>query len=343
MNRIDAPAADWRHAYEEFLAQRTALPLLGWQTLVVRGSDARQVLHNLCTNQVRSLAPGEGCEAFFTDVKGRTRAHGFLLVRADDVLALVEPGSAADLVSHLMRYVIREDAAAEEATPSSTWFVAAGLAAVRQAFAAEVDLASAARWQHLPLGDDQAAGVVVRSDLPFSGCCFAGLPSESPAALSAARRWEKAAAERALDAVRLEGRWPWWGVDYGPGNLPQEVGRDAEAISFRKGCYLGQETVARLDALGHVNRRLALLRMEAQAAPPSAGSPVTLQESPPSGPDGPGAGARAVGEITSAAWSPRENAPLGWAMLQAAVVASGAKLRCGGAVAVVLPADAAAR
>src|SRR5262249_52381639 len=79
-------------------------------------------------------------------------------------------------------------------------------------------------------------------------------------------------------------------------NLPQEVGRDAQAISFTKGCYLGQETVARIDALGHVNQLLVGLRCDSSNLP-SCGSALSV--------DG-----KSVGHVTSAVWSPTLHAAL---------------------------------
>ena len=65
----------------------------------------------------------------------------------------------------------------------------------------------------------------------------------------------------AFETLRIEAGTPLFGVDFNDNNLPQEVGRDDRAISFTKGCYLGQETVARIDALGHVNQQLAGVRV----------------------------------------------------------------------------------
>jgi folate-binding protein YgfZ len=79
--------------------------------------------------------------------------------------------------------------------------------------------------------------------------------------------------ETTAEALRIEAGTPAFGRDVRPENLPQEIGRDARAISFVKGCYLGQETVARIDALGHVNKLLKGLRIEGDGIPP-AGTPV---------------------------------------------------------------------
>jgi folate-binding protein YgfZ len=94
----------------------------------------------------------------------------------------------------------------------------------------------------------------------------------------------------AVQAARIESGIPLYGVDITEDNLPQEIDRNAHAISFTKGCYLGQETVARIDALGHVNRTLVGLRFTGNAIPEPG---CELK-----------AGETIVGRVTSAAWSP---------------------------------------
>jgi folate-binding protein YgfZ len=91
--------------------------------------------------------------------------------------------------------------------------------------------------------------------------------------------------------LRIEAGTPVFGRDVTADNLPQEVGRDNRAISFVKGCYLGQETVARIDALGHVNKLMKGLRLRGPAPHPIVGA--TLEH------DG-----KKVGTVTSAAFSP---------------------------------------
>ena len=80
--------------------------------------------------------------------------------------------------------------------------------------------------------------------------------------------------ESAFEAARIEWGFPLYGRDITEANLPQEVARDALAISFTKGCYLGQETVARIDALGHVNKTLVGLRFVSPTVP-ADGSELT--------------------------------------------------------------------
>ena len=100
--------------------------------------------------------------------------------------------------------------------------------------------------------------------------------------------------QRALELLRIEAGWPRYGRDLSEDNLPQEVGRDRLAISFTKGCYLGQETVARIDSRGHVNRLLTGLVFASPEVPKSG---MELR-----------AGSAVVGEVTSAAFSPTRNA-----------------------------------
>src|SRR5262249_26957999 len=101
----------------------------------------------------------------------------------------------------------------------------------------------------------------------------------------------------AFESLRIAAGTPVFGKDVGPDNLPQEVGRDARAISFVKGCYLGQETVARIDALGHVNKILTSLRFESDRVPPSG----TAME----------AEGKVIGSVTSSAPSPADGKPIG--------------------------------
>jgi folate-binding protein YgfZ len=109
--------------------------------------------------------------------------------------------------------------------------------------------------------------------------------------------------EQAMDAARIEAGIPLPGRDIGDKNLPQEIGRDQQTISFVKGCYLGQETVARIDALGHVNKTLAGVRFQGEQVPPPG---LALSSA-----DG-----QTVGEVTSAAWSHRLQSPLALAYLR---------------------------
>ena len=139
-----------------------------------------------------------------------------------------------------------------------------------------------------------------------------------------------AADSAAFEAARLEAGTPLFDRDISDKNLPQEVDRDAQAISFTKGCYLGQETVARIDALGHVNRVLLGVRFDTTGVP-SAGTEIFAA-------DGANQGA-AIGAVTSAAYSPRLQAALALAYLRRGHTHAGTKLQSdfGSAEVIALP------
>ena len=115
-----------------------------------------------------------------------------------------------------------------------------------------------------------------------------------------------------FDAARIAAGMPCYGLDITDKTLPQEVARDARAISFTKGCYIGQETVARLDALGHVNKTLTRVRFTGRDVPP-AGSELTLDGKP-------------VGTITSAAYWPPFDTAIALAYLRRGANTPGTKL-----------------
>jgi folate-binding protein YgfZ len=123
----------------------------------------------------------------------------------------------------------------------------------------------------------------------------------------------------------VEAGFPLFGHDIGEDNLPQEVGRDAQAISFKKGCYLGQETVARIDALGHVNRLLCGVKFTADTVP--AGGTTLV------------AAGKEVGHVTSAVWSPRLKSALALAFVRRLHATAGTRLEseAGAAEVVTLP------
>jgi tRNA-modifying protein YgfZ len=120
-----------------------------------------------------------------------------------------------------------------------------------------------------------------------------------------------------FEALRIEAGTPVFGKDVTDKNLPQEFVRDDRAISFVKGCYLGQETVARIDALGHVNQVLKGLGFEPGSACPAPGSALE-------------AGGKRVGTITSAADSPRRGHPVALGMIRTSHAAPGTTLQVAG-------------
>jgi folate-binding protein YgfZ len=305
--------------------------LEGWTTVRVAGKDRATFLHNMCTNDIRALAAGGGCEAFFTDVKGKIIAHAFVLASTDEVLLVAVPGVAERLNPHLERYVIREEVQLVDQTAKLAWTLIAGkgsTAAVGRLAGSE-NLTCHAAWSH---SQTEIAGTptrLVRCDLPWSGGFLVACPNtlceqfrDNLAAAGA-----PPCADADWQALRVESGWPLEGVDFDGSNFPQEVGRDAQAISFRKGCYLGQETIARIDALGHVNKRLATIRIDSETASLPVGAELRADGQP-------------VGHVTSSAWSPTLNATIGLAMVKRGFNDAGQQLTAAAAPAEIIPTPA---
>ncbi len=308
--------AELQRDYDAAIAGAGLVRLRDWSTVRVAGADRASFLHNMCTNDVKRLAAGEGCEAFFTDVKGKTLAHGFLLAENDAIEIVMVPGTAAGLIAQLDRYVIRENVALSDKSPEVGWMLLFGKHAedvlAQVVGSGTLDLAVA--WAHREVEIDGMPVEVVRCELPWTGGFLIGCMGDESAAIE-----ERIVAAGALlggeelwQTMRVESNWPLWGVDFDATNLPQEISRDAEAISFRKGCYLGQETVARIDALGHVNKQLVQVLFASDAVPP-ASSELFQGEQP-------------VGRVTSSCWSPRFGKPAAIAMVKRGANGAGTAL-----------------
>lgn len=286
--------------------------------LEIGGADRAKFLHNLCTNDVKSLAPGAGCEAFFTNVQGKILAHVFLFADDDFIFLDTVPGQAASLLAHLDRYLIREDVRLIDRSSElgQTWLIGPRW---RQAIAALTEASELDAVNERPLSHGRVtlAGAPTVLTVAGFGPGGAWLRYSRQHAGAIQQLLRNSAIPQcsgeSLEALRIEARFPAYGRDISDRNLPQEVDRDRQAISFRKGCYLGQETVARIDALGHVNRLLRRIQFIGESVP-SAGAALMDGE-------------KTVGEVTSAVWSPGLRSPLALAYVRREASQPGQKLQ----------------
>lgn len=265
--------------------------------LEATGDDRRSFMHKLTTNDVNGLTDGSGCEAFFLDARGHVLGHAFLISTGQSIVVETVSGQNEVLLKHLDRYLIREKVELYDRTRDWAELLVAG---ARSAEVLNRLASSELPGASLSSVEMEVAGqpaLVVRVQMTESGGYLVFLRD-------GARRQEVIEAvckqgavlcgEEAFTAARIEAGFPFYGLDITDKNLPQEVARDECAISFRKGCYLGQETVARIDALGHVNKTLVRLTFEGNEVPP-AGTDLI-------------AGEVDVGQVTSAAFSPGKKA-----------------------------------
>jgi folate-binding protein YgfZ len=258
----------------------------------VTGKDRASFLHGLVSNDVKGLTPGQGNESALLDVHGKVTALLAVHCLADRLVLETDGQLAGPLLGGIDRYLFSERAELEDATAASGILTVAGPSArkcVEQALGVSVpDLAPR---HHVVLPWEGTELRIVRTE--ETGEEGYDVWTE-PAGL--ARLWDRlreAGAEpvgrEAWDVLRLEAGDVRYGVDVDGSTLLLEAPLD-RAYSLNKGCYLGQEVVARVTYRGHVNRKMVGFRF-ADARVPPPGAPVVV-------------GGRVMGRITSAAVSP---------------------------------------
>lgn len=279
----------------------------------IRGNDRAKVLHGLCTNDIKRLQAGDGCEAFLTDVQGKTIAYVYVFCLEDSLVLETVEDTADHIIQSIDRYIIREDVELIDRT--SDW------GEVLLSGARSATLLSELIDFELPSGtlgtrQGRLGSIEIEArNVPFSApqCYFLRCAAPDVAALGDALQSAGAIAcnREVIEVGRVEMGTPLFGQDITDDNLPQEVNRDSQAISFSKGCYLGQETVARIDALGHVNRKLVGLAFAGEQVPP----PGTFIER-----DG-----KRLATITSSCHSPRRGQPIALAYVKRGLEGRGTK------------------
>lgn len=238
--------------------------------LSLTGADRHRLLNGQVTNNVKELKPGAGCYAAMLTAKGRVQCDLNVYARPDDLLLDLEPGLAESVAQRLDKFIIADDVQVTDLAPVF------GLLSVQGPAAAKVmeRLGCADLLPTTPLHfarvEDAEVGEFYVANHPRTGS--AGFDCFVPAAtleIAAERILAAAATEggrtcgwEALETARIEAGIPRYGADMDESNLPPEAGIEERAVSYTKGCYIGQEVVARLRTYGHVNKSLCGLRFE---------------------------------------------------------------------------------
>jgi folate-binding protein YgfZ len=270
-------------------AARTAAGLLDLSTrarLVVTGPDRQTWLQGMITNDVAKLGPGQGTAALALSNKGKIIADLRVFVRPHEIWIDAEAGRGPALLEHLSRFIIMEDCTLAAGAPLASCALVGARAweIGRQAMPKLATLGPYAQTEPLP--------VVIAAgwpDLGLPGIRFWMPPSRKDALYAAfviAGASELGA--EAAEVLRIEAGRPRDGVELDADVIPLEAGLDQE-ISDSKGCYLGQEVIARISHRGHVNRKLAGFVLSGE--PPALPAPLIR-------------GDATVGELRSAARSP---------------------------------------
>jgi tRNA-modifying protein YgfZ len=251
--------------------------------LALTGADGKRFLQGQVSNDIEALRPGHGCYATFLTPKGKMLGDLRVLDTGDELWLDTERVALQELFNMIRRFSVGYDVELHKRTVQRGLLSLLGPTADRVAGAHRL---STAEHSHTPA---EVAGVsvrVVRTDLGLDLFCDADETD------SLAQALERAGAEPVLEAVadcvRIESGRPRYGVDLDDTVIPQEADLNSRAVSFTKGCYVGQETVARLYYRGKPNRQLRGLRL---AAPAWTGAEIAF-------------GGRAVGRLGSIAQSP---------------------------------------
>ena len=294
------------------------IPNVPRSVLEVQGQDAAQHLQRFCTADLSDLECGEGREAMFLNTKGKL--VGFVEVyRLNERWLLVgSPGQSATLQTHLDRYVVREDVQFKDLSESTSVLVLVGSNLTEL-----LKPLNATPPETMPGSMEGTSNPLVLSsrELGEHGLWLMAGTDELQETLVG--RGETLLSPETLEQIRQRNQYPRFGLDLSENNLPQELQRDSIAISFTKGCYLGQETVARIDALGHVNRLLCSLQGQGPC-------PTELPRDVTS-PD------QVVGKITSAASIVGNSTWQGTATLQRGAVKDENRLSVDGQSVSILP------
>jgi len=282
-------------------------------TIALTGADRASFLHSLLTNDILQLAKGRGVYAAYLTPQGRMISDMRVIETGEQLLLAVERDTAAPVAERLDKLVFSEDVQAKDVSAGVILLGVHGPSAARVIQAATgtsvIDLAG----QY----DNTTSGslTIVRDD----GLALPGYDLYVPAADGdglRARLLEAgatSASDETAETLRIEAARPRFGIDMNTDTIPLEAGLESRAISFTKGCYVGQEVIIRVMHRGHGRVAKRLVSILVPDGPvPVRGSAIH-------------AGDRIVGEVTSAAASPKHGAPfaLGYVARDYAVPGTG--------------------
>jgi folate-binding protein YgfZ len=262
--------------------------------LALTGSEAKAFLHGQLTNDIEGLTPGTGAYAAFLTHKGKMQGDLRVLDVGDELLLDTERATLQELFNMIRRFKLAMDVELHKRTLEMGLLSLVGPRARAVAGAQDLPAREHANAR-AQLGGHPV--VLAVTDSGIDVFCAAEHTGDVRAALEAAGA--VAVGEAAAEVVRVERGRPRWGLDLDDSVIPQEAGLNDRAVSFTKGCYVGQETVARLFYRGKPNRQLRGLKL---SEPVATGTPLQLGE-------------RAVGRVGSSVVSPRLG-PIALALLR---------------------------
>lgn len=261
-------------------ARSTALivPELERGTLVVTGSERREWLNGIVTADLRELKPSQGAFGLLLTKQGKITSELWIVAATDALYVSTAPGTTLAALQTLNSLLIMEDAELVDRSSELGWIALHGPRAAELA---------ASGGESRPHRTTEAA--IAAAPIDFMGLGGAALVGSRDAIASLTSGLVTAGAVLASIAdserLRIERGLPRYGLDYDGNDNPHEASLERRAVSWTKGCYLGQEVVCMQDMRGKVKRRILPLLVDSRAMP-RPGAAVTLAERP-------------VGEVTS--------------------------------------------
>ena len=192
-------------------------PWLG--VIRMTGRDRARFLHGMCTNDIKKLAPGQGCRAAVVNRQGKMVADLVVLATAEALLVIVERSNLQATIDHLAKFLVADDVT-------------------------------------MTFTDLKAIGFY---DKPLPQLPFAPEPALGGWISAVGDSLATPIPEAEFEARRIESGFPRWGIDMGPEYLPMEAGLEPISISYSKGCYIGQEVIQRVKTYSEPPRMLVQL------------------------------------------------------------------------------------
>ena len=286
--------------------------------IAASGEDRVSFLQGMLSNDVESLQPGQGCPATLLTDQGRIVADLRVYALADSLMLDLDARITDKTVAALERFIIADDVELADLSADQTTLAVQGPLASRLLEAAGASAGLTEDYRHAEARlADTAVRIVRASETGLDGFNIlvprARVEAVWHSLLEAGRPLGACPVGLgALTMLRIEAGIPWYGVDMDEDRIVLEVGLD-HALSFNKGCYLGQEVVERASARGRVNRRLSGLLVQG-TEPPHSGDTLF-------------ADTRQVGWITSATQSPRFGRPIALGYVRREHLEPGTRLR----------------
>ncbi len=264
--------------------------------LALTGSEAKQLLQGQVTNDVEALTPGSGCYAALLTPKGKMLGDLRILDSGEELWLDTERGALQAIFNALYRARVGFDAEFHKRTLERDLLSLVGPQA-RQVLGPAAESLPTEEHTNAKAELDGIAVLLIATDLGVDLVCQAEETAALVVALAA--RGALTVSEATAECLRVEHGRPRYGLDLDEATIPQEAGLNERAVSFTKGCYVGQETVARLHYKGKPNRHLRGLRLSALVP---SGTELLL-------------GGKPVGTLGSIANSPAHG-PIGLALVR---------------------------